>query len=405
MIRILIVEDDAEKLRRVTKCLLGVEGLEPTMIEDARDATAAKRMMRDARYDLLVLDILIPSRRDEPPAQASGLELLREVIDRDVYHTPVHMVGLTANEEALAVARPRFDDDVLQVVLYDPSSTAWSERLARLAARALAQAKGAPPAPSHGVDVAVICALATPELAAVLDLPWDWSIRDVPGDPTTYHRGSFFRDGIRREVVAAAAPRMGMQASGVLAMKMVMTFRPRYLAMVGILAGVRGGCELGDIVVADPSWDYGSGKRSAREGAPAFASAPHQLGLDPFVRSRLARMAQDVELLDRIRRGWRGGSRDRLLSLRLGPVASGAAVLEDEEVVAQIRGQHRKTLGVEMETYGVFVAAEESPDPQPRCFSLKSVCDFADPAKDDGHQAYAAYTSAAAFRLFCEGLL
>ena len=74
-------------------------------------------------------------------------------------------------------------------------------------------------------------------------------------------------------------------------------------------------------------------------------------------------------------------------------------------MVEQIRGQHRKTLGVEMETYGMFVAAEESPEPQPRCFSLKSVCDFADPSKDDAHQAYAAYTSAAALRAFCEGYL
>lgn len=402
MMRILVVEDDTEKLRRVTKCLLAVDGVDIGMIEDARDANAAKRLMRSKRYDLLVLDLSIPARPDELPSPASGIGLMREVIDRDLYFTPKQVVGLTANEEALAAAKPRFDDDVIQVVLYDARSTIWSDRLSRLAMRALAHARGAPDAPSHGVDLAVVCALAAPELAAVLALPWGWAAADAPGDPTTYHRGRFTRNGQAREVVAAAAPRMGMQASGALAMKMAITFRPRYLAMVGILAGVRGECELGDVLVADPSWDYGSGKRSARDGSPAFASAPHQIGLDPFLRGRLSRMAQEAEVLDRIRRGWRGEPRDRLLGMRLGPVASGAAVLEDADQVAQIKVQHRKILGIEMETYSVYVVGEEAPEPQPRCFSLKSVCDFADPTKDDGHQAYAAYTSAEALRVFCE---
>lgn len=54
---------------------------------------------------------------------------------------------------------------------------------------------------------------------------------------------------------------------------------------------------------------------------------------------------------------------------------------------------------------GVFAAVEESLLPQPEAFSLKSVCDFADDEKDDRFQAYAAYTSANALRLFVEKYL
>jgi nucleoside phosphorylase len=61
------------------------------------------------------------------------------------------------------------------------------------------------------------------------------------------------------KVVAASA-------AGVLSMKMIEYFRPKYLAMTGILAGMRGGSEPGDIVAADPSWDYGSGKRARQDG-------------------------------------------------------------------------------------------------------------------------------------------
>ena len=131
----------------------------------------------------------------------------------------------------------------------------------------------------------------------------------------------------------------------------------------------------------------------------------NQIVLDPFLRNKLVRASQDHAALDAIRRSWRGEQRSVTLSMRLGPVASGAAVLEDRTVVEVIKKQHRKTLGVEMETYGVLMSADESPSPQPKAFSVKSVCDFADPRKNNDHQRYAAYTSASALRLIVEKYL
>lgn len=77
-------------------------------------------------------------------------------------------------------------------------------------------------------------------------------------------------------------------------------------------------------------------------------------------------------------------------------------MLQDRLIVDEILTQHRKTIGVEMESYSIFVAAAEAPHPQPRAFSMKAVCDFADEFKNDNHQAYAAYASAGALRLLVE---
>ena len=49
---------------------------------------------------------------------------------------------------------------------------------------------------------------------------------------------------------------------------------------------------------------------------------------------------------------------------------------------------------IEMEIYGMMLAAESLPDPQPISIAFKSVCDYADPNKNDKWQKYAAYTSA-----------
>src|SRR5262249_40562810 len=88
------------------------------------------------------------------------------------------------------------------------------------------------------------------------------------------------------------------------------------------------------------------------------------------------------------------------LRLLIGPIASGSAVLADGQVVAEIKNQERNLLGIEMECYGLFAAASLAAYPRPTTLVFKSVCDFADPDKNDNFQDYASYTSANALRLF-----
>lgn len=68
-------------------------------------------------------------------------------------------------------------------------------------------------------------------------------------------------------------------------------------------------------------------------------------------------------------------------------------MIDDATRVIEIQRNWRKLIGVEMETYRVYRACYESPDPKPRFVSFKSVCDFA-AEKSDDWQEYAAYTAA-----------
>jgi nucleoside phosphorylase len=403
-VKILVVEDNRDKLLKVVRCLSQVPGCDPELIHTAQDAMEAKRAMRAEQYDLLVLDVALPERAGGLPSPDGGIGLLQEILDRPVYYTPREVVGLTAFPEVRDAAGPRFAEDLWMVVQYDPGSDAWADQLQRKV-RHILLARRSGGGLAHNVELCVVTALVKPELEAVQKIPWHWSRLEAPNDSAVFYEGEFLKAGSIRKVVAAAAPRVGMTAASVLATKMIFHFRPRYLAMVGIAAGIRGECELGDIIAADPGWDWGSGKQQTEASTSVFAAAPHQIGLNSFIRGKLSAMADDSDVFASIRTQWPGPKPNTILQMHIGPMASGAAVLADKAAISMIKQQHRKIIGIEMESYGVLAAADEAPLPQPKAFILKSVCDFADEEKGDDFQAYAAYTSASSLQVFVERFL
>jgi nucleoside phosphorylase len=404
MLNILVVDDNAEKMRRVLLALRE-SGIESQLqLHSAHDAVEAKRLLREYSYDLLVLDIALPARPDQMPRQDGGVALLEEVLTRDIYIKPKEVVGLTAFADVRDAVADRFAKDLWMVLHYDAASDEWAGQLQRKVKYMLVSQRSGPP-PDYDSFVCVVTALRDPELDAVLALDWDWQSTFLPHDSTEYHHGKIVKNDESLDVYAACAPQMGMTAAAILAMKMVHAFRPRYLAMAGIAAGIRGRCELGDVIAIDPGWDWGSGKHTLENGEAVFHPAPHQIGLDVFVRDKLARMSKQSAMLGEIQSWWRGPKPRTALQIHLGPVASGAAVLQDPSLTRSIMQQHRKLLGIEMESYGVLAAAEESPRPQPIAFAIKSVCDFADLEKSDSFQHYAAYTSAEVLRRLVEEYL
>ncbi|PYB79858.1 phosphorylase family protein [Pseudomonas soli] len=404
MIKILLVEDNQEKLRDVLKGIFAIAGIHEEHLDKARDLQEAKSCLKQQAYDLMILDISLPTTSDVEPVRDGGLTLLEEILARDIYIKPREVVGLTAHADIQEEMRGRFDSELWSVLHYSNANVAWLDQIQRKIEHILQTNRERTSECPELADICVLTALHAPELTAVLKLPWDFQPVSLECDPTQYYRGHVSTKYGRLSVVAASASRMGMPAAAVLAMKMINTFRPSYIAMTGIAAGVPGKVELGDIIAADPSWDYGSGKNTASEAGSSFEAAPHHLNLDPFIRSKLEKLRNDPSVFEGVRRSWPIKIATPL-SMHLGPLASGAAVLEDPTITSNIQAQHRKLLGVEMEAYGVFAAAHEAPHPQPRVIVLKSVCDFANPEKNDSSQDYAAFTSAQAFKLLVENHL
>ena len=186
---------------------------------------------------------------------------------------------------------------------------------------------------------------------------------------------------------------MGMAAATNLAQSIIYHFEPCYMFMVGIAAGIGDGKNLGDIIAATEVWNYSNGKYIAdEEGKLAFSPDPKHIILQPNIESILKRDYSGV-LYD-IRKNWNGDVPTDL-QLVLGPLACGAAVVGNSEIVDDMIKQHsRKTVGLDMESYGIFYATNYGLDNRTIPICLKSISDFADEKKGDGYQKYAAYTSA-----------
>jgi CheY-like chemotaxis protein len=108
MIDVLVVEDDAEKLRRILSCLENLPGYSLERVADARDAWTAKKLLSKERYDLLIIDIAIPPRPDQPVDKFGGIELLEEITEREGFHKPSHVVGITGYPDVLETSMRRF---------------------------------------------------------------------------------------------------------------------------------------------------------------------------------------------------------------------------------------------------------------------------------------------------------
>lgn len=395
-----IIDDDKNKREALRAVVESSAGKEAT-IYDGSSLAAAKNILRNQNLDLLILDIALPDLEDGTPSPTGGLELVDEILKSARYRLPSHVVGITALDEVYESAVERFGREMWSVLRYDRSSVEWSELLAARIRHLLRRQETGEQ--EFDFDLAIVAALKEPELSSVLELPWNWKAMDQRGDSTRYHIGEFARtDGTKGRVVAARAPRMGMPAAAALTTKIGMHFRPKFIAMIGICAGRPKETNLGDIVVANPSWDYGSGKHAIVEGQEVFEPAPHPFPLTTRVRGLVEDYEGEHDALTRFRAEFTGSKPDTMPRVHLGPFASGAAVIARSAMMGEIRSQNRKLLAIDMEAYGVASAATELPEPQPDFLMLKGVSDFADEEKNDAFRDYASFMSVKLLAHLCE---
>ncbi|MDU8607614.1 hypothetical protein [Pseudomonas syringae group sp. 247E2] len=391
MIKILVIDDEISKLQEIAA--ICDDTSQNISITHVATAVAARKAVRSDKYDMLVIDLNLPDGLRDKPQIEGGLDLLDLLITDVNCRLPPDILFITAREDDIEAARKRSAEKgavLWQFGQRDKWKTYLKGRLTYLVTRLSRILDGYP------VDIAFVTALQSPELDAILALDYSWKTKIFSGDPSTYHFGSFLKGEDTIQVVAVCAPRKGMPSAASLSAKIVSLFKPKLLIMTGICAGIASRTNFGDVIVADPAWDYGSGKRALDSNrSPVFQAAAYQMSIDPNIRQAISELSRNPATTQSIRSGWQGNFPQGVLNIKLAPMASGASVIADDAEARNVTLQHRELAAIEMEGYAVMAAVESAATPKPLAIVIKSVCDYADADKNDDWQSYAAYTSAA----------
>lgn len=251
----------------------------------------------------------------------------------------------------------------------------------------------------YDTDVALL-SVTTTEFNAVLHFH-EWKAKTLTNDEQIYDVASFERDGKTCSLVHAKIPEMGMTAAAATAMKVICTFRPRYLIMVGIAAGIaKSEYEeqiYGDVILPDVVWNYSAGKFVSPDKANIVYG---NLGFLP--RSTAEPIPE--EIVPYLRKAVE--SPDNPCHAYIGPMACGSTVVASQELLEkQVYSQYQHSAGLDMESYAVVYAANHASDPKPTPIIVKSVCDFADSKKSDDYQRFAAYSSCEFAKFLYEKIL
>ncbi|PRQ02206.1 5'-methylthioadenosine/S-adenosylhomocysteine nucleosidase [Enhygromyxa salina] len=389
---ILIVEDDRTKYLRIRGVVAGLAG-KKVDIARAPDAASALNMMRDAAYDLLILDLLLPVRAGDTPKKDSGLDIARKIQRDRIFNTPANVIALTGYENIKDEQVAAFHEWGWLLVQYSMAGGEWVGALENTVNR-IFRTDRTPHQTQHMSDAVIITAVRSIEFEALRRTAP--AIERIQGtDEKNVYWKATLKSATSRQVICTSAQEMGMPMSAALAMKCTMLYRPRLLCMCGIAAGTGGG--FGDILVATKSWDYGSGKihTSLDDNESIFRPRPSYHRAASDLAALFGEFEKDeekklIEFWDE----WRGDKPTSPPRIRRGPLASGASVIASAEFMQKLASRDDRIIGVEMEAYGLFAAADIAPEPSPKVVVMKSVCDFGDTNKDDKYQDYAAESSA-----------
>lgn len=396
MISILIVDDNSYKVAAIKEVLLEFVEIPKSYISVSVDTNTARVKVENEKFDLIILDLVLPNEFGDDESPENGIEFLNEISSDPNKLRPFHIIGISGFSEYVEKYSVDFKKNLWYLIDYNEKEEEWKDVLRNKIEYLIDSKKELRQEDylEYNFDVAIITAIYL-ELEKVLNINYGWKEYNLPNDNTRYYVGQTKKDNQILKIIAACCPQMGMCASSTLTMKLITNFKPKFVIMSGISAGIKGEVELGDILIADQLWDGSSGKiKNDKEQGSLFQPDPKFKILDEGIKEKLLPIKAKRKYLDQIRSDYPGTAPMNVLNIHIGPMASVPAVIQSDQEIDKIQKISRKLIGIEMESYGVFYSSDHCQKPKPKALSIKSACDFANEEKNDSFQDYAAFTSA-----------
>lgn len=244
---------------------------------------------------------------------------------------------------------------------------------------------------ASNADAVVLFALKDPELEMFIKASGISPIDDV-------RNGIVFRTvnmdvgGAPIKLALASQREMGLVSASILATISLLTYKPKLLIMGGICAGVEGKTSIGDLIVADPVFNYEAGKRTSN----GFKANYTQRHLTRRCKELAEQLQSDRAFLRAIKDSWdlEIGKPQTEIAVHIAPMGSGSSVLTEPKVLEDVSQHHRTITGIDMEAFAIGQSAYEALREEIPWIVVKGVQDYANEDKNDKSREYAAYISA-----------
>lgn len=392
MIKVLCVDDNLDRVRSISSIM----PKDKVLFDYVTTKNEAMRKFGIERIDLAIIDIMLPDNLDsETPNKKGGTELIEQLAKRNV-HPPEHIIGVTSDDETYQGNIDFFTDRLFPIIKWNSGNNSnWGKSITDYvnylySIRAKEER-------TINVDIAIITAVEE-EFNAVKTSFNDWKEIKLSNDPNIYYLSNIIvNDGLTQSILLSVLPEMGLTAAANLTTRIIDKFHPSKVLMAGICGGVKDKVQIGDLIIASNSWDYGSGKiKPAMEKNGhyySFEASPNQISVPNLNTLKLSTSG----IIEKITNEWNKYHMDMPMTsqLHIGPMPSGASVICDSELFNEIiRPQHRKCLALDMETYGVYYSSANTTELPIRFLSIKAVSDYADEEKNDKYHSFCCYLSA-----------
>lgn len=394
MIKILIIEDNIEKLRIIHAFLETECSVSENEINYAETVNEGRDLLVKNRYDLLLLDLVLPFHEGDSPLAESGTKFLDEIYYNPNIYIPLHIIGITEYDQAFKDSAQDFDDKLWSLVNFNLQNSDWKDKLKSKVFYLQTTKKDYKNfiEIENKFDVGIITAL-NKEFEQLKEI-CDWELFPVANDPLVYYKFTLnTRSSNNIRIIACCINDMGMQAASAVSSKVISKFSPSLLFMTGICAGLKsGGITLGEIIVAKQVWDYESGKIIDGDGN-TFTFKPDMkcLPTDQGTVTRLINFSNDKAILSKIYNDFKGKKPITQLNVKFDSVGSGPYLLTSKNYLLKLLENDRKLIGIDMEGYGMYKAAQFHTGTIP--VFVKGVSDYGDAEKDDDFQSYASFIS------------
>ena len=232
-------------------------------------------------------------------------------------------------------------------------------------------------------DYAIITALEEDEMEKVL--PMITRVDRIPNDKHLIEYGHLTSNP-EKKIAYASQQATGMIDAAILATELILQFRPKFLIMAGVLGGKPDDVKIGDVIIATKVFTIHKGKINEYGFKRELEASNNESAYITLLRRNKSDIVQYLRKKDE--------TRNSKIDIHFGPVACVGQVIDLEDFFKDnITPVDRKTLALEMESYGVSRACELVNDGKTKALIIKSAMDTTQ-GKGDKEKPYAAWTSA-----------